>query len=383
VKNVLYIQSAKDTVCSQLKFSGARHRLAASGVSLCKVFAEEYHASDLRDQLAFWNAKGLIVDCRGHRPPFAERLLPGVPVVYLDLAREFESRGRLSVSYDIRATCHLAARELLQLDCAAYGYAGYGRVPWSEERRRVFAKALQLNGRTLAVFSLDPSTVRPSDFYRPLSAWLSDLPKPCAVFAADDAYALHVLSTAQNLKLRIPGDVAILGVDDESSDLTTPGLSSIRLDFQAAGRLAAELILEKLTRPRLTVTNRYFGPVQLLRRGSTRKLRKAEEDFAVLLERIRERTPQGLTAAEVASWLPGSRRLAEIRFREATGHSILEEITAARIDHAKELLLSTNSTINEIADLCGYRTVNAFREAFTAVIGKTPRLWRTHPTQHA
>lgn len=381
VKTVLYLQSAKDTVCSQLKFSGARHRLVSAGVSLRKVFSEKYHAADLRDLLSFWNAQGLIVDCRGHRPPVAERALPDVPVVYLDMAREFETTRRLSVSYDIRATCHLAARELLQLDCAAYAYAGYGRdVPWSEERRRVFAKALQLNGRALDVFSLDPSTVRPSAFYRPLSSWLDALPKPCAVFAADDAYALHVLSTAQNLKLRIPGDVAILGVDDESSDLTTPGISSIRLDFQAAGRLAAEMLLERLAHPDLPAESRHFGPVQLLRRGSTRKLHKTEEDFAALLERIRDRAPFGLTAAEVASWIPGSRRLAEFRFREATGHSILEEITSARIDRAKELLVSTDSPIGEISDRCGYRTVNAFRDAFKSLTGKTPRDWRACPT---
>ena len=380
MKTILYLQSPNVTNCSRLKITGAQQRLLPAGFNLRRVAVERCTRSELKSLLEFWDAQGLIVDCRGHRPPISGSGLPDLPVVYLDMARKFESPQRLSITYDIRATCHLAAQELLTLECAAYGYAGYGPgVPWSAERRRIFEKALRLNGHETRTFDLDPSGVRPSTFYSRLSAWLQNLPKPCGVLAADDAYALHVHSAAQNLGLRIPADVAILGVDDESSSLATPGISSIRLDFQEAGRLAAELLLEKLAHPGSSPTSRHFGPVQVLRRGSTRKLRQTRGDFTDILERIRKEATAGVSAAEVASWLPGSRRLAEIRFREATGHSILEEIAAARIDRAKVLLVSTDSPIGEIADRCGYRTANAFRDAFKSVTGMAPREWRTRP----
>ena len=216
----------------------------------------------------------------------------------------------------------------------------------------------------------------PPEFFGRLSSWIASLPKPCAIFAADDAYAVLVHSVARNLRLRIPLDLALLGVDDESDNLMTPGISSIRLDFLKAGRLAAELMLNRLARRHPGPTHLHFGPIQLFRRGSTRKLHRANENIANLLERIREEAPRGLSAAEVADWLPGSRRLSEIRFREVTGRSILEEITAARIDHAKELLTGTAMPIGEIAEMCGYRTANAFRDAFKAVTGQTPKAWR-------
>lgn len=378
MKTVVYLQSNKDTSCSRLKLAGAHRELAKHSVTLQTVSVDKCRVGDIGKLIEFWDACGVIVDCAGRRPPECGRIRHGVPVVYLDVVRELELEKPqpLSVSYDIRATCQLAARELLSLGRTCIAYAGYGgRVVWSEERRRVFEKALELNGHDCVSFSLEPSVSLPPEFFKRLRNWLASLPKPCAVFAADDAYAGLVYSVARNLGLRIPRDLALLGVDDESDNLATPDISSIRLDFLKAGTLAAELLLERLCHRRVSTRHLHFGPVQLFRRGSTRLLRRPNRNIADLLERIRKAAPQGLSAAEVASWLPGSRRLSEIRFREATGHSILEEITAVRIDRAKELLAGTDMQIGEIAEQCGYRTANAFRNAFKSITGQTPKSW--------
>ena len=271
----------------------------------------------------------------------------------------------------------MAARELMSLECTAYGYAGYGKgTPWSEERKRIFIRALNLNGHDVETFALDPNQHPPSAFYRRMIAWLRKRRMPLGIFAADDAYAMHLYDVVQKLKLRIPADVAILGVDDESDTLTLPGISSIQLDFRKAGKLAAELLLESIADPNKPHENRHFGPVQLLRRSSTRKILRLNESMETILKRIHDEAPRGLTAAEVATWMTGSRRLAEMRFKTATGHSILEEITIARIDRAKELLANVDNPIGEIAELCGYKTFNAFRNAFKASTKLTPRDWR-------
>jgi len=384
MKTILYLVGTNETSCARLKFDGARHRLAGTGYALRKTPVAGLSSRDLSDLIDFWQACGMIVDCCGRHPPVGRRKPLPTPVVYLDIAREFESRARASVSYDIRTTCHLAARELIALDCAAYGYAGYGtNVPWSEERKRVFARALKLNGHPVRTFDLNPAAARPSVFYRRLAAWLQKAPKPFGVFAADDVYAIHLHSAVQKLKLRIPAEVAILGVDNDADLLGTPGISSIQLDFHQAGMMAADLLLERLANPAMPPVNRHLGPVQLLRRSSTRKLNRSHDTLTATLQRIRENAPRGLSAAEAASWLPGSRRLAEIRFRELTGHSLLEEITAARIERAKELLATTGNHVGEIAGLCGYRTFNAFRNAFKSVTNQTPRDWRRTSRIHA
>ena len=377
MKTILYLSEAEESTCTALKYKGAQTKLASEGFNVRKIFIDNISADELSSLIDFWQASGLIVDCCGLRPPLNDKIHPHIPCVFLDIAREFESPDRASVSYDIRATCHMAARELLSLGCASYGYAGYGEtVPWSEERKRVFSQALRLNGQSVETFGLYPNTSRPSLFYKKLSNWLQRLPKPSGIFAADDAFAIHLYSAVQNLKLRIPSDVAILGVDDEFTTMSTPGISSIQLDFLEAGRLSAELILSKIAKPTHPPANRHFGPVQLLRRSSTRKLRSKSNNFLTIVQQIREQAPHGLTAAKAAAMFPGSRCLAERRFRQMTDHSILEEITAARIERAKELLRSVDNPIREIAELCGYRTFNAFRNAFKTQTGLTPRNWR-------
>ena len=73
---------------------------------------------------------------------------------------------------------------------------------------------------------------------------------PDAFFAANDLMALGVMQAARELGLDIPGDVAVVGMDD--TDLATtawPPLSSVSLRARERGRLAAELLLERLASP--------------------------------------------------------------------------------------------------------------------------------------
>ena len=79
-----------------------------------------------------------------------------------------------------------------------------------------------------------------------------------------------------------------------------------------------------------------------------------------------------VTSAKVAATFPCSRRMAEIRFRAATGHSILEEIQAARLAKARELLDKRPLQISAIADFCGYRSAAAFSKFFRAMTGTSP-----------
>ena len=374
---MLYILPGPMTPSIQLKITGARQRLESAGFKLHKILTTDCTSREISRLTSFWSASGLIVDCGGMHPPVSDRLCERQPIVFLDVAQSFSSARCSSVSYDIRATCNLAARELISLDCASYGFAGYGPdAPWSEERRRVFAQALRLNNRAMESFEQNPLRMKATLFYNRLKKWILNMPKPAGIFAADDSYALHVHSVLGNLGLHIPSDVALLGVDNETSAVSAAGLSSIQLDFREAGRLASELLLKNIADPHTPPRKLHFGPVQLLKRSSTRKLASPKHHFVSILERIRESSPRGLTAKEVASWIPGSRRMAEISFRKATGRSILEEITVARTERAKELLVNTAYSIEEVRVLSGYRTQNAFRNAFKALTGLTPRDWR-------
>lgn len=65
-----------------------------------------------------------------------------------------------------------------------------------------------------------------------------------AVAAYDDDVALRTLTALHDLGLTAPGDLAVIGFDDtEYGALTTPALTTVHIDAEAHGRLAARAAL--------------------------------------------------------------------------------------------------------------------------------------------
>jgi DNA-binding LacI/PurR family transcriptional regulator len=77
---------------------------------------------------------------------------------------------------------------------------------------------------------------------------LLGLPEPPdAVFAFNDLLALGAMRTLHRLGVRIPEDVAVVGVDDvEESRFSTPGLSTVSPDKQHIAELALEALLRRV-----------------------------------------------------------------------------------------------------------------------------------------
>lgn len=63
-------------------------------------------------------------------------------------------------------------------------------------------------------------------------------------------------------------------------------------------------------------------------------------------------------------------------FRQMYGLTIYEYRTQVRIQEAKNLLLSGNMTITEIAGICGYSNASKFAAVFGKITGMPPAEWR-------
>jgi len=68
-------------------------------------------------------------------------------------------------------------------------------------------------------------------------------------------------------------------------------------------------------------------------------------------------------------------RLSHI-FKEQTGLTIVDYMTNARIEYAKELLISTNKNCTEVCFEAGYNNQSYFTRTFKDVVGVTPRAFR-------
>ena len=119
-----------------------------------------------------------------------------------------------------------------------------------------------------------------------------------------------------------------------------------------------------------------FGPASIVRRASTRTGRRYDPEVTAALELIRRKACDGLSSAAVTATFKCSRRMAEMRFRQAAGHSILDEIQSVRLARAKELLSNTTQDMSCIANFCGFKAANAFWKFFRQETGLSPTEWR-------
>jgi len=70
---------------------------------------------------------------------------------------------------------------------------------------------------------------------------------PTAVFCANDLMAIGAMDAALESGLEVPGDIAIVGVDDiDAAGLVRPALSTVRVPAEEIGRAAGELLQHRI-----------------------------------------------------------------------------------------------------------------------------------------
>lgn len=97
-----------------------------------------------------------------------------------------------------------------------------------------------------------------------------DRERPTAVFCFNDTIALGVLRRLDELGLRVPEDVALIGYDDtRSAGLERIGLTSVAQRSHDVGRRGAEMLLDRIADADVPERMEHFEP-ELRIRASTR-----------------------------------------------------------------------------------------------------------------
>lgn len=149
----------------------------------------------------------------------------------------------------------IAADHFLACGLRHFGYFGPQDQSYAVERRRSFSQALAEAQQSC--FNYDLSAELPFDVYnqrwdinQSVYRWLHKLPKPVGVFTPSDNWGVQLLEVCRDVGLRVPEDVAVLGVDDDEldCDFARPRLSSVMLPAESIGYAAAELLDRLLAR---------------------------------------------------------------------------------------------------------------------------------------
>ena len=377
---ILYFRSYNNFNATR-KLAGIHRFGGRRGWNVQVIDTEHLTSQDSARQLiAFWKPAGILVEDAAGTCDLPLSTFGRVPTVFIDRNPRTLSRPAFCVTHDSAADARLAARELMSLNLASYAYVPWRRkLFWCREREAAFRAILRANGKSVRRFSGRDNAETMLYAEEELMDWLRALPRPAGVFAANDYTARQVISAANHAGLSIPDDLAVVGVDDEEiiCEHTQPTLTSVRPDFERAGELAAQLLQRLIDSPRLKPRTERFGPTGVIRRESTRRLQNRDQAVAKALEAIRLRACEGLTAKEVLTLFPVARRMAEIRFRKAVGHSILDEIQRVRIERAKELLRHGDvRDLTAVANFCGYASASVLYKLFMGHVGRSPRDWR-------
>lgn len=282
---------------------------------------------------------------------------------------------------DSEGAVRLAVEHLLEKGLRHFAFVGIAGKVWSDRRQQAFVQQIAEAGHEAHVYHC-ASRCRPpwSREQAAMSRWLAALPKPVGVLACNDDRGREVLAACRQARLRVPEEVAVIGVDNDEllCDLSDPPLSSVALGAERAGFEAAAL-LDGLMAGRVKKPQRLVAAaLGVVARRSTDVLHHEDPDVAAALRFIHDNAGQPIRVYDVVADSGDARRTLEIRFRQALGRSIHTEIQRTRLERARQLLLETDLPLPKVAQACGFGSPSYLASVFHRNLGVTPIKYRAN-----
>ncbi len=351
------------------------------------LYAEEDPIQKLPD-LGHWDGDGLIVDFDDRKVATALRGV-STPVVGIGGGYGwYDPASKIPYLITDNPTIGtLAAEHLVDCGLAQFAFCGFPRTRvngWSAERAKAFRARIRHHGYTCSVYTGTLATARRwSDMQQSLVQWLQTLDYPLGLMACNDARARHVLEVCRTLGLRVPDDVAVVGVDNDEimCELTRPPLSSVEQGTFQMGYEAAAL-LDRLMSGRRPRRREYLiPPERLVARQSTDVLAVDDPDVATAVRFIRAHACDGIQLADVLEQVAVSCSTLEKRFRTLLGRTIHSEIQRVQIEQVKQLLDTTSLSIQQVMRRAGFNYVQYMTTLFRRTTGYTPAKYRARNTK--
>ncbi|MFD2330216.1 LacI family DNA-binding transcriptional regulator [Cohnella sp. GCM10020058] len=202
---------------------------------------------DLLSQMMHRNLDGLIVSTYGWDDATIAklaRMAEEIPVV--SYKRKFEDSPIHSVGVDDFEGMYRAASHLLQIGHRHIAYMNAApELETSRQRLGGYRQALADHGvEERPEYIVDCPSYRIMDGYHYAHRALQTRPLPTAIIGGNDTLAIGVMKYLQELQMRIPHDIAVMGYDElPLAQLMSPQLSTMSLPTDAMTALAVDLIV--------------------------------------------------------------------------------------------------------------------------------------------
>lgn len=347
--------------------------------SFCRMplyYRETLGAKGILNWAEDWKAHGII----GQLYNEMENDLYQSPIPVI--AQDFKERFRFipNITGQYRETGKLGAEYFLNKGYTQFAFYGFNNIVWSRERAEGFESAVNQAGFHVHYFEHKKARSMDIWYYKSnsLSKWLKSLPKPIALMACDDNQGVHITEACKQNNIRVPQEVAVLGVDNDVMlcELSDPPLSSIELDIERAGYDTARAMDLMITGRAKFYRDILVPPLKVVTRNSTDIYASQDDYVATVLDFIHKNIDQNLLVDHIVKEVPMSRRSLEKRFVEVTGLPIYKYIFKLRIEKLAQRLVSSEMSVFEIALEMGLSDSKNIARQFRQVMGCTPLEYR-------
>lgn len=303
----------------------------------------------------------------------------GIPIILQNYTDRIS--GISNITGDYWGTGTMAANYFLKKRYTDFAFYGTRTTVWSREREEGFCARLKELGKNVYCYNEDHN-IR-YDSTSDLSAlqdWLLSLPKPIALFACDDSFALRITEVCCMQNINVPGDVAVLGVDNDEilCNMSDPPLSSIVLDVENGGYQAAKLLHQIINNKDLPQFNIVINPTRIERRKSTEGYAINDPLILSVIRMIEDDSLRQVTIKEILDRVHVSRRVLEKRFKSTVGHSLYQYMLEYRIGLFAEQLLTSTKSVTEIDLDLGYEDYVNLSKTFKRIYKMTPTQYKNH-----
>ncbi|HEX4039496.1 MAG TPA: LacI family DNA-binding transcriptional regulator [Acidobacteriaceae bacterium] len=249
------VRGAEDIACQ----SGYR-------LVLCNSDNDEAKELSYLNDLRSFRPSGLLIIPSGSVSDSLSH--PDANIVFVDRCPA-EWKGDF-VTADNEGGAYQVGRHLLALGHRHLGViTGPLSVTSAADRLRGFRRALAEMDMTIGSEYIQEARFNSESGYSAALRLLQMLPRPTAIFAANDLLACGALAAAQHLRLRCPEDLSVAGFDNlEFVEHTAPALTTVHQSGYQIGATACRLLLERIA-DRNKPPVRLVLPTELKVRNST------------------------------------------------------------------------------------------------------------------
>jgi LacI family transcriptional regulator len=255
---------------------------------------------------------------------------------------------------------------------------------WMQRRYEGFCEKLAELGLTCVGHGIEAPDTRSSDRRdvgaeeQALLRWVGQLPRPLGVLGCNDEHAARTIRICRRLGLRIPEDVAVVGVDNDDlyAEVSDPPLSTVSLQNTRMGYEAGALLARLIDGETPPTDPLYIPPGELIVRQSSDTVATNDPVVMAAIQFIRQRLSTGANVKELLAEVQVSRSSLDARFQAALGRTAAEEIRRARIERAKQLLSTSELSMPQVARHAGFSCARQLSETFHHETGVPPTAYR-------